>query len=422
MENSAIVMSFVDQYEHTTTSSTSIFFGSAATSYFLHTDHLGSNDTRTSFLFDRGFTGHEHLDAFKIINMNGRLYDPVIARFFSPDPFVQMPNFTQNFNRYSYCFNNPLSYTDPDGEWVHLVVGAIVGGMMNWMTNGAEFSWKGLGHFGIGAAAGALGAGIGAGISSAISGAGFGAGFIGSSSAGVAGTSFFNGFAVGAGSGFSSGFTSSFSNSLIGGNTFGKSLISGLKDGGIAGGIAGMAGGIFGGIDALRDNRRFFDGAKVSHSTLIEQSIPDIGQLPAECQVANILAIDQSLGGNLTVEDVRNLMVWDPTTGYSKDLSSWQSYVEATGRQLGRLPGGSKGIYDRVLQEMRSGARVSVNLNTGESFGHSVVIRSHHLKEVTKLSGKVIQTNYFKIMNPLNGLTKIGAGDLNNALNVFLIY
>ena len=63
-----------------------------------------------------GFTGHEHYADLKIINMNGRLYDPVIARFFSPDNFVQAPERTQSYNRYSYCLNNPLQYTDPSGE------------------------------------------------------------------------------------------------------------------------------------------------------------------------------------------------------------------------------------------------------------------------------------------------------------------
>jgi hypothetical protein len=48
--------------------------------------------------------------------MNGRLYDPVIGRFFSPDNFVQIPEFTQAFNRYSYCLNNPLKYIDPTGN------------------------------------------------------------------------------------------------------------------------------------------------------------------------------------------------------------------------------------------------------------------------------------------------------------------
>ncbi|MFC2263630.1 MAG: polymorphic toxin type 23 domain-containing protein [Prevotella conceptionensis] len=65
----------------------------------------------------RGYTGHEMLNEYDIINMNGRLYDPVIGRFFSSDNYVQMPFNSQNFNRYSYCLNNPLKYTDPSGEW-----------------------------------------------------------------------------------------------------------------------------------------------------------------------------------------------------------------------------------------------------------------------------------------------------------------
>jgi RHS repeat-associated protein len=63
----------------------------------------------------RGFTGHEHYPYFKIINMNGRLYDPVIARFFSPDKYVQNPGFTQSFNRYTYARNCPLMFKDPTG-------------------------------------------------------------------------------------------------------------------------------------------------------------------------------------------------------------------------------------------------------------------------------------------------------------------
>ena len=65
----------------------------------------------------RGYTGHEHLTAFGLINMNARLYDPVIGRFLSPDPRLQNPYSSQNYNRYSYCLNNPLVYTDPNGEF-----------------------------------------------------------------------------------------------------------------------------------------------------------------------------------------------------------------------------------------------------------------------------------------------------------------
>lgn len=62
-----------------------------------------------------GFTGHEHLDDFGLINMNGRMYDPILAMLLSPDPFIQSPETAQNFNRYAYVMNNPLKYTDPEG-------------------------------------------------------------------------------------------------------------------------------------------------------------------------------------------------------------------------------------------------------------------------------------------------------------------
>ncbi|MCQ2318730.1 MAG: FG-GAP-like repeat-containing protein [Bacteroidales bacterium] len=67
-------------------------------------------------MFDRGFTGHEHLYAFGLINMNGRMYDPVTSSFLSPDNYVQDPTSQQGFNRYAYCFYNPLKYVDPTGE------------------------------------------------------------------------------------------------------------------------------------------------------------------------------------------------------------------------------------------------------------------------------------------------------------------
>jgi RHS repeat-associated protein len=102
---------------------------------------------------NRGFTGHEMLDDFGLIHMNGRIYDPELGRFLSADPFVQVPEkhrrlvgvldrseatcpegvespagrfhqFSQNFNRYSYVLNNPLSMTDPSGN---LIKGLIHG-------------------------------------------------------------------------------------------------------------------------------------------------------------------------------------------------------------------------------------------------------------------------------------------------------
>ena len=52
------------------------------------------------------------------------MYDPLLGRFLSPDNFVQMPDFTQSYNRYAYCLNNPLKFTDPSGE-EPITIGAI---------------------------------------------------------------------------------------------------------------------------------------------------------------------------------------------------------------------------------------------------------------------------------------------------------
>lgn len=75
-------------------------------------------DAEPALFLGRGYTGHEHLTVFGLINMNARLYDPVIGRFLSPDPQLQDSYSSQNYNRYSYCLNNPLRYTDPNGEFI----------------------------------------------------------------------------------------------------------------------------------------------------------------------------------------------------------------------------------------------------------------------------------------------------------------
>jgi RHS repeat-associated protein len=73
------------------------------------------NNISRSSITDRGYTLHEMLDKFDLINMNGRAYDPLVGQFLSPDPFVQSPTNPQSYNRYAYCWNNPLKYTDPSG-------------------------------------------------------------------------------------------------------------------------------------------------------------------------------------------------------------------------------------------------------------------------------------------------------------------
>jgi RHS repeat-associated protein len=65
----------------------------------------------------RGYTNgfHEVLDNLDLIHMNGRVYDPVIGRFLSPDPIVSQLKNSQSLNPYSYVQNRPLTLTDPTG-------------------------------------------------------------------------------------------------------------------------------------------------------------------------------------------------------------------------------------------------------------------------------------------------------------------
>ncbi|HVK97391.1 MAG TPA: RHS repeat-associated core domain-containing protein [Flavisolibacter sp.] len=206
----------------------------------------------------RGYTGHEHLKEFALINMNGRMYDPVQGRMLSPDNYVPTPFGTQGYNRYSYALNNPLVYSDPDGNLPialiaiplikALAVGAGIGavgyttsiafsdgGFRNFSSNGLLSSMgigavSGLVSFGIGSAfvtAGSIGKEIMRGYAH-----GFSSGLISAATGG----SFQNGFLSGA--------FGSLSGSAISNYVYNPLLLSGASV--ITGGIGSeLSGGNF---------------------------------------------------------------------------------------------------------------------------------------------------------------------------------
>lgn len=124
------------------------------------TDWTQSATSTEPYHINRGYTMHEHLEDFGLINMNGRVFDPAVAQFLSPDNYIQSDGNWLNYNRYTYCLSNPLKYEDPSGEIVtEFLIGAAIGGVINVATHWNKISSfkDGLIAFGIGALAGGVG-------------------------------------------------------------------------------------------------------------------------------------------------------------------------------------------------------------------------------------------------------------------------
>jgi RHS repeat-associated protein len=86
------------------------------------------------------------LDNLNLTHMNGRVYDQNLGRFLSADPFITEPLNTQNYNRYSYVYNNPLAYVDPSG-FDGLIKPLATTGENNWgpdYTDTTALNWTDL--------------------------------------------------------------------------------------------------------------------------------------------------------------------------------------------------------------------------------------------------------------------------------------
>ncbi len=183
-------------------------------------DDLFNNLSANKYLFN----GKEIQDASIYGNMLGiydygaRYYDPVLGRWFTHDPKLQVPN------PYLFCGNSPGMYIDPDGQMWMLAAGLFLSWMgiihkatKNQFGNFWDFSKA----FFPGVAATATGYGVGYWVKEGL---------------GVAKTlteAIANGAKIGAASGAAAGFVEGASSAWANGAGFGRGLAEGFMGGGI---------------------------------------------------------------------------------------------------------------------------------------------------------------------------------------------
>lgn len=202
---------------------------------------------------DRGYTGHEHIWSSlssgtvshnnNIINMNGRLYDALVGRMFSPDPVVTDNTNSQDYNKYTYARNNPLRYTDPSGNTI------VQTGQITHVKQPSNQHWTYYAGLALMMATG----------TSSVYGIGhYAAKFVGS--AFTAKTGFLYYAAVGGTNMAVTGFANSTGAAWHNGADFNNGIGIGLKGALISGGTAALTSGISGGFDALSKHTNFFTG------------------------------------------------------------------------------------------------------------------------------------------------------------------
>ena len=387
-------------------------------------------------LFDRGYTSHEHLYFYgryyhpnaphtdlSLINMNGRMYDPIMSSFLSVDNYVQSPENSQNFNRYAYCLNNPLKYTDPSGEfltWSINQYGFSIG--LNFtpagypLGFGLNVSWANGGSVGVygevGYRVGGSGLGAGVGVQHSFD-FGFASGF--SSSTSAFGYASLGCFTAGGSIGRNWSNKANFwgVNAGIG---FGRS------DGNFGGGLSvgyGSSGwnvGLNGYYNKMQKSQD-----KIVSTVIVDGSgsIPSVGQEGDHgCLTAVYEWITTTYGIELTSEmkaEIAGCIVSDKKGNWF--LKSGNKFMDAI--DVGHIAQSNpyqSNLMSVLYDQIERGGRVAVNLspikeNVGmyNSFeindGHSVAIQSISKTEHINIFGKVTSHGYsVSIMDPaMNG-------------------
>jgi len=183
--------------------------------------------------FTKGYTGHQHWDDLRLINMGGRLFDPEIGQFLQVDPILNLDIPSLGLTAYSYCYQNPLYYSDPSG-YLFGKIGRAIGNVFRDPGRAILRGFIGAPIFGSGSIIFSNMPGVNDFIDK-------NAGTIVMIEVSIAM------MAIGAppvAAGFATGFSSAFSQTYLNGGSFSQGLEAGLKSGVISAVTAGITQGI----------------------------------------------------------------------------------------------------------------------------------------------------------------------------------
>ncbi len=185
------------------------------------------------------------------------MHDAAIGGWWQVDPKAELGYAHSPYNSMQ---NNTISYSDPDGDWIHILAGAVIGGVINTVTHWDEVQKAG-GLFGGGAltALGAFGIGAGAGALTAATGVG------------VVGAGFLKGAAIGAASGMAGDIALQTGNLLAFNDQFNPTQTL------ISGGIGGLTGGLTGYLTKIPKGTTSTNGGNATFD-LLEGEYREVGK------------------------------------------------------------------------------------------------------------------------------------------------
>ena len=395
--------------------------GSGSTTYYATTDQLGSvtqvtNSTGTvvwaseytpygglagaqgTYNFTGFFTGKDIDPDTGLYYFNARWYDPELGRFVSEDPAGQGTNW------YSYCGNNPQTYTDPSGKdlvsaLIGGIIGAIVGGVTAWEEGYGPTTWQFWGDVGLDAGIGALaGAGDFAAWAGVTPGALAGEGISGAAQAAIIG-------GVNAGV---AGFVTGFGNSLINGGSVQSAFQSGfegLGSGLVLGGVMSYIGYSFQQAAAQAAAQQQQLDAEVQHLDVLQfQSQSDI-ESPYQVATADVADNQSYYDDGVYHPD-------DPSERIDLDIVNPHYTVSNAG--LGQLEADEGSVIDQTNGNL-------MNYNDSQGFGTSGY--GHLINGYQPLSGADIggemtpESAYAQLQNDATSIGNIVNNRVNN-LNI----